>query len=101
MFVMNMSLVATTGVAMSLTTAERRCLHDSLVTVMVMGAAVDEPEVGRPRKDHGQNRHKTEETEAQTLRNSVSWWPEWRFHGHLRHSSQGEEQLIHIHGHDH
>ena len=79
MFVMSMSVVATTGVAMSLAAAQRRCLYDGLVAVMVMGAAVDEPEVGRPRKDHGQNRHKTEETEAQMLRKSVSYEPEWRF----------------------
>ena len=88
---MNMSVVATTGVTMSLTAAQSRCLYDSLITVMMMGAAVDEPEVGRPRKDHGQNRHKTEETEAQALRNSVSYQPEWRFQGHLGHSSQGED----------
>ena len=100
MLIMSMSVVAAAGVVVPLAAGGRRGRDDRLITVMVMGAAVDEPEVGRPRKDHGQDRHKTGETEARTLLGSVSCWPDWRHDGHLRELSQGEERLIHIHGHD-
>ena len=87
--------MAATAVVMSLATGKRD-LFDLLVA---MGSAMDEPEVARPREDHGQNRHKTDETESPALRGSLDIRPSGWFQGHWIHSSQNDERLIHVHGH--